>query len=163
MLKEGAECPTARLQKLGIDIRKQIGRMLILNVPARSLMALGNIDEIESVRADQMNQLMNNVAREKSKVEEVATWEKAQQHNLPQAYTGKGVLVGIIDSGMDYNHAAFRNADGSTRIKLALVLSMETDNYDEYTSPEDIEQLTNDEASRSHGTHVAGNSRRKPC
>ena len=156
MLKEGAECPTARLQKLGIEIRKQIGRMLILNVPAKSLMALGNIDEIESVRADQMNQLMNNNAREKSKVEEVATWEKAQQHNLPQAYTGKGVLVGIIDSGMDYNHAAFRNADGSTRIKLALVLSMETDNYDEYTSPEDIEQLTNDEVSRSHGTHVAG-------
>ena len=156
MLKEGAECPTARLQKLGIEIRKQIGRMLILNVPARSLMALGNIDEIESVRADQMNHLMNNNAREKSKVEEVATWEKAQQHNLPQAYTGKGVLVGIIDSGMDYNHAAFRNADGSTRIKLALVLSMETDNYDEYTSPEDIEQLTNDEVSRSHGTHVAG-------
>lgn len=156
MLKEGAECPTARLQKLGIEIRKQIGRMLILNVPARSLLALGNIDEIESVRADQMNHLMNNNAREKSKVEEVATWEKAQQHNLPQAYTGKGVLVGIIDSGMDYNHAAFRNADGSTRIKLALVLSMESDDFDEYTSPEDIEQLTNDEASRSHGTHVAG-------
>ena len=156
MLKEGAECPTARLQKLGIEIRKQIGRMLILNVPARSLMALGNIDEIESVRADQMNHLMNNNAREKSRVDEVATWEKAQQHNLPQAYTGKGVLVGIIDSGMDYNHAAFRNADGSTRIKLVLVLSMETDNYDEYTSPEDIEQLTNDEASHSHGTHVAG-------
>ena len=156
MLKEGAECPTARLQKLGIEIRQQIGRMLILTVPAKSLMALDDIDEIENVSADQMNQLMNNIAREKSKVEEVATWEKAQQHNLPQAYTGKGVLVGIIDSGMDYNHAAFRNADGSTRIKLALVLSMETDNYDEYTSPEDIEQLTNDEVSRSHGTHVAG-------
>ena len=156
MLKEGAECPTARLQKLGIEIRQQIGRMLILTVPAKSLMALDDIDEIENVSADQMNQLMNNIAREKSKVEEVATWEKAQQHNLPQTYTGKGVLVGIIDSGMDYNHAAFRNADGSTRIKLALVLSMETDNYDEYTSPEDIEQLKNDEVSRSHGTHVAG-------
>ena len=156
MLKEGAVCPTASLQKLDVEIRGKIGRMLILTVPAESLMALDDIDAIESVSADQMNQLMNNVAREKSKVEEVATWEKAQQHNLPQAYTGKGVLVGIIDSGMDYNHAAFRNADGSTRIKLALVLSIETDNYDEYTSPEDIQQLTDDEASRSHGTHVAG-------
>lgn len=155
-LKEGAACPRERLQQLGIRVRDKIGRLLILSVPAESLTALDDIDAIESVSADQMNQLMNNVAREKSRVEEVATWEKAQQHNLPQAYTGKGVLVGIIDSGMDYNHAAFRNADGSTRIKLALVLSMETDNYDEYTSPEDIEQLTNDEASRSHGTHVAG-------
>ena len=156
MLKKGAWCPTAALLKLDIEIRKQIGRMLILTVPAESLLALNDIDEIESVSADRMNQLMNNVAREKSRVTEVATMEKAQLHSLPQAYTGKGVLVGIIDSGIDYNHAAFRNADGSTRIKLALVLSMETDNYDEYTSPEDIEQLTSDKVSHSHGTHVAG-------
>ena len=156
MLKQGSACPVASLQALGIEIRLQVGRMLILTVPAESLMALDDIDEIESVSADQMNQLMNNVAREKSHVNEVATPAEAVSHNLPQAYTGKGVLLGIIDSGIDYNHAAFRNADGSTRIKLALVLSMETDNYDEYTSPEDIEQLTSDKVSRSHGTHVAG-------
>lgn len=156
MLKEGAECPMALLQKLGVEIRDAIGRMLILTVPAESLMALDDIDEIESVSADQKTRLMNNIAREKSRVTEIATMEKAQLHSLPQAYTGKGVLVGIIDSGIDYNHAAFRNADGSTRIKLALVLSMETDNYDEYTSPEDIEQLTSDKVSGSHGTHVAG-------
>ena len=156
MLKEGAECPMALLQKLGVEIRDAIGRMLILTVPAESLMALDDIDEIESVSADQKTRLMNNIAREKSRVTEIATMEKAQLHSLPQAYTGKGVLVGIIDSGIDYNHAAFRNADGSTRIKLALVLSMETDNYDEYTSPEDIEQLTSDKVSSSHGTHVAG-------
>lgn len=156
MLKEGAESPMALLQKLGVEIRDAIGRMLILTVPAESLMALDDIDEIESVSADQKTRLMNNIAREKSRVTEIATMEKAQLHSLPQAYTGKGVLVGIIDSGIDYNHAAFRNADGSTRIKLALVLSMETDNYDEYTSPEDIEQLTSDKVSGSHGTHVAG-------
>lgn len=32
------------------------------------------------------------------------------------ALTGKDVLVGIIDSGIDYSHPGFRNADGSTRI-----------------------------------------------
>ena len=156
MLKQGSACPVASLQALGIEIRLQVGRMLILTVPAESLMALDDIEEIESVSADQMNQLMNNVAREKSHVNEVATTAEAEFHTLPQAYTGKGVLLGIIDTGIDFNHAAFRNADGSTRIKLALVLSMETDNYDEYTSPEDIEQLTSDKVSRSHGTHVAG-------
>ncbi len=32
------------------------------------------------------------------------------------ALTGRGVLVAIIDSGIDYRHPDFRNEDGSTRI-----------------------------------------------
>lgn len=34
----------------------------------------------------------------------------------PDNLTGKGVLVGIIDSGIDYMHPDFCNEDGSTRI-----------------------------------------------
>ena len=29
---------------------------------------------------------------------------------------GNGILIGIIDTGIDYTHEAFRNADGTTRI-----------------------------------------------
>ncbi|BDI28791.1 hypothetical protein CCAX7_008420 [Capsulimonas corticalis] len=36
-----------------------------------------------------------------------------------QGLTGKGVIVGVVDSGIDWRHADFRRADGSTRI-LAL-------------------------------------------
>lgn len=32
--------------------------------------------------------------------------------------TGKGVLIGIVDSGIDYAHPDFRNTDGTTRIEL---------------------------------------------
>lgn len=154
MLKQGAQCPTSLLQQLGIKIRTTIGRMLILNIPAESLTALETIDEIESVSADQMNQTMNNNARQKSKVTEVATPEKAQQNNLPQAYTGKGVLVGLVDTGIDFNHAAFRNPDGSTRIKLAMKIVK--DSLIEYTTPEKIAALTSDITNESHGTHNAG-------
>ena len=30
--------------------------------------------------------------------------------------TGEGILVGIVDSGVDYFHPDFRNEDGSSRI-----------------------------------------------
>lgn len=32
--------------------------------------------------------------------------------------TGKGVLLGVVDSGIDYRHEDFRNPDGTTRIML---------------------------------------------
>jgi len=154
MLKEDAECPTALLQKLGVNIREVIGRMLILTVPAESLTALGDLDEVESVSADQMCQVMNNIGRDKTNVSEVNTLEKALSNNLPQAYTGKGVVVGVIDTGIDYNHAAFRNADGSTRVKMAFRFISNT-GYETYTAS-DIAELETDYMEGSHGTHVAG-------
>jgi len=36
---------------------------------------------------------------------------------LPQGLNGEGVLVGIIDSGMDWEHPDLQNSDGTTRIK----------------------------------------------
>lgn len=155
MLREGAECPAAQLQALGVEIVMQIGRMLILNVPAESLLALDGIDEIESVNADKMNHLMNYSGRTKSHVEEVATLEAAQSHNLPQAYTGNGVIVGIVDTGIDFNHAAFRKADGTTRVKFAQAYSgkkiLKTT-----TDAAEIATLTTDNTKMSHGTHVGG-------
>ena len=35
----------------------------------------------------------------------------------PLSLSGRGVLVAVIDSGIDYENAVFRNADGTTRIR----------------------------------------------
>ena len=39
--------------------------------------------------------------------------------------TGKGVIIAIIDSGINYEHRSFRNADGSTRIIAILDQSLD--------------------------------------
>jgi subtilisin family serine protease len=37
--------------------------------------------------------------------------------NIPSLnLRGQGVLIGIVDTGIDYNHEAFKNADGTSRI-----------------------------------------------
>jgi subtilisin family serine protease len=37
---------------------------------------------------------------------------------LNRAYTGKGVIVGILDSGIYFDHEDFKNPDGTTRIRF---------------------------------------------
>ncbi|MGY1616850.1 S8 family serine peptidase [Geodermatophilus sp. SYSU D00691] len=37
-------------------------------------------------------------------------------HTGPPGHRGSGVLVGIIDSGIDYTHQAFRRTDGTSRV-----------------------------------------------
>jgi subtilisin family serine protease len=84
--------------------------------------------------------------------------------NLPQAYTGKGVLVGICDSGFDYTHPMFQNADGTTRIRWAWDIYTgrgATEGYlgigSLYDTPEKLAMACGSiDSLKNHGTHVAG-------
>ena len=121
-LKDGAEWPTAQLEQ---------------------------VEELSYVKADQIRKLTNSIARKATKADVSGNATQAVANGLPQAYTGKGVVLGIIDTGIDFNHAAFRNADGSSRVKKAYVCTKTS--MDEY----DIEMLPTDTNNGSHGTHTA--------
>ena len=56
---------------------------------------------------------MNNTMRMLSHVDEV----HSGQTPLTQSYTGRGVLMGIIDSGLDLNHPDFQDSTNQTRVK----------------------------------------------
>lgn len=83
---------------------------------------------------------------------------------LPQAYTGRGVVVGLMDIGFDLTHPTFRNADGSLRIhRLWDMLSTDTIGSPfyvgrDYTSHDELLVLAHsrDGLDHSHGTHTAG-------
>lgn len=95
---------------------------------------------------------------------------------LQSGLSGKDILVGVIDSGIDYAHPDFRNPDGTTRI-LSLwdqTIASTADTSDEiyrqgsFYSSQTINQalMSETEAGRlavcpsrdlsGHGTHVAG-------
>lgn len=83
---------------------------------------------------------------------------------------GRGVVIGIVDTGIDYTHNAFRYEDGTTRISLIWDQSIDGNppegfNYGtEYTAGQINEALqssdpysivpTRDE--NGHGTYIAG-------
>ena len=148
-LKDGAEWPTAQLEQMGIRVRYIAGNQAALVIPAEKLLQLEQVEELSYVKADQIRKLTNSIARKATKADVSGNATQAVANGLPQAYTGKGVVLGIIDTGIDFNHAAFRNADGSSRVKKAYVCTKTS--MEEY----DIEMLPTDTNNGSHGTHTA--------
>nr|WP_291580196.1 S8 family peptidase [Clostridium sp. UBA6640] len=75
--------------------------------------------------------------------------------------TGKGVLIGFIDSGIDYTHPAFIDAEGNTRIDYIYDLAANravynsTDINNALKSPDPFNIVPHVDTAR-HGTHVAG-------
>lgn len=75
--------------------------------------------------------------------------------------TGEGVLVGFIDTGIDYTHPAFIDESGNTRIDFIYDLGEEKKVYDksqinEALKAEDPYSVVNVQDLMGHGTHVAG-------
>lgn len=86
------------------------------------------------------------------------------EFGLPQAYDGSGIIVGIIDSGFDYQHTAFKCADDNTRSRIVRVYDPvnetghpamlgETKLPGSIFMGEQIDTLTTD-CSSTHGTHT---------
>lgn len=76
-------------------------------------------------------------------------------------FDGEGILVGFIDSGIDFTHPAFRNDDGTTRIDYIYDLSEDgkvynSENINLALQNTDPYSVVPSYDNTEHGTHVAG-------
>ncbi len=84
---------------------------------------------------------------------------------LPRPYTGRDVIVGIVDTGLDLTHADLHYPDGSTKVIALWDQTSVNPKYpapqgysygSEYTGYEINQGLCNEQDTVGHGTHVAG-------
>ena len=152
---------TSRITALGGVIGARFTGLVTAQVPVAKLQAIAALDEVEQVSIAEMMESDVDTTRSVTSVNYVA---EGLQHGLPANYDGKGVVFGIIDSGIDFNHAAFQDSLGNTRIKCVY---MPADNSgtkvtidgtvlpgSEFDSTR-IASLTTDLASSAHGSHTA--------
>lgn len=75
---------------------------------------------------------------------------------LEMPYTGKGVITGIFDVGMDPNHANFLTSDLSeSRIKKLWIYD-DSGNVTTYDTQKAIAGVKTDRTDQTHGTHTMG-------
>lgn len=103
-----------RLRALDARIVTVKGPVIALSIPVSQLERMAAVEGVATVDAMPKVNVKSDVTR---KVTQAAEVNEGTAPKLPQAYTGKGVLLGILDTGFDYTHPMFKDADGNLRIK----------------------------------------------
>lgn len=101
----------SRLEEEGIRVTELLNEYAVLIVPESGIGRLAEIPEIEYI--EKPKRLF--FAAEQGRTASCVTGVQNARYDL----YGDGVLVAVLDSGVDYAHPDFRNEDGTTRI-LAL-------------------------------------------
>ena len=101
----------SRLEEEGIRVTELLNEYAVLIVPESGIGRLAEVPEIEYI--EKPKRLF--FAAEQGRTASCVTGVQNARYDL----YGDGVLVAVLDSGVDYAHPDFRNEDGTTRI-LAL-------------------------------------------
>ena len=147
------------LGRMGVEVNLRAGSVVTARIPADSLAAVSALDCVEYVQTAVPVRQMMDLVRPGIGADRVLSGE-----GLPGAYSGRGVVVGIIDSGFDYTHPNFYD-DASGELRIRRVWEQGYDGGtppegftygSEFDTPDEILAAEGDVTSNSHGTHVAG-------
>lgn len=144
-------------QQYGVHFNVCCGQTYTIVTPKSSLTALATDSAVKSILVGESVQPMMDEVRRQTHVDalQAATY-------LPMSYRGKGVLIGVIDTGFDYTHPNFVDDTGHCRIlsvwdQNSTAAPSGTYGYGRiYDTPAAITAVAHDNAITTHGTHVAG-------
>lgn len=158
----------SELEAQGVKVLRVRGNIAIVMV------STADVERISDMRCVHRMELSRPVYQKMDIVRQVTGIDKIHKGvDLPQAYTGKGVVTGIVDGGIDPNHINFLKPDGTTRFGYLSKITATTttqqgylyQNYypravlDTMKQRDDtyaIEDFATDSYTNFHGTHTTG-------
>ena len=151
------------LEEIGVTIRRDYGDFATASIPVDILRQAGEVEGVKYISLGNNVNLLNDYVRDHTLVDDI---HDNTGNQLPRPYTGKGIVVGIIDSGVEYGHLAFRDPDDGQTLRIKAVWTQLT-NYGgtapekfgygiEMREPSLILSKTYDTSTTFHGSHTMG-------
>lgn len=162
------------LRTKGVMLEFTCGDVTTASIPVSIIDDVLATKGLTSIQFERTVQKKNDKARQYTNVNNIHSGT-----GLDSPYKGKGVIYGTVDNGIDFNHAAFKDAKGNSRILMAYLPDAKTpmeggvSNYTIQTtadgktyrnvplpgyiySTEYVKNITTGEPKEMHGTHTAG-------
>lgn len=143
---------------LGVNIGTKAGNVWTVKIPKEKLLQFSQLDGISYIQLDEPVRPDLNIVRTNTRSDSVQ-----RGISLPKAYSGKGVVMGVIDFGFDYTHPSVYDTLGS-RYRIKRVWELNSNgtppagfNYgNELTDTTAMKARGTDNAQQTHGACVAG-------
>ena len=146
------------LRQEGINVLRSRYGFAFVAIP------IDQVERVADLKSVRRLQLARPLSQKLKRAREATGVDKIHQGiGLEQAYTGKGVVCGIVDTGLDPNHLNFKDDEGNSRVGFLAHLTQNpyatsADDaviqtfYDRST----VANFTSDDRSTYHGTHTMG-------
>ena len=151
LVKLNKEFSSEELDNLDVTILRRRDDLALITVPPQNLESLISSSSILRIEYNSSLSVHMDMAALYSNLLPVRNGEE-----LSKPYTGKGVVVGFMDTGFDPNHINFLDENGKSRVAKVAHIQSEPYNIEYADTPEDIKNRTTDNDGEYHATHVAG-------
>lgn len=144
-----------QLEEEGIVVNARRGDIVFASV------ALDEMERVAELKSIKQMQLPRDVQQKTDRARSAIGVDKIHAgEGLPKAYTGKGVVTGIVDGGIDPNNINFKKEDGSTRIEYLTHIYANSSSQSGYSKMDynsaTISRFRTDDSTAYHGTHTLG-------
>ena len=134
----------AQISECGGTVLSKLGHQAVISISTGKVDDIVAIEGVKRVDATSKGELKTDISR----VETGVSLIDGTTPGVEEVYTGEGITIFVVDGGFDFQHPAFKDANGNTRLRCVY---MPTDDSGHKFIVEDT-----DTEYRDHGTHTAG-------
>lgn len=152
----------AALESLGVRIDAKFNKLVTAMIPVDKMQMVASLWFVKQVNVAKKLDLLTDKMRMKTHALDAITYSEYARklNNLQQAYQGTDVILGMIDTGIQFDHDMFKSQNGYSRIWKAMVYDPSTASMRDYSEGE-VMGFGYDDTSENHGSHtssIAGGS-----